>query len=244
MDRRERNAELPTALLAALQGWQAGVWTALPAIVQSFDAASNTITARPAIQAKRRNPDGTVAWVNLSLLVDVPVVWQGGGGYTMTFPIAKGDECLIVFASRCIDLWWTNGGYANAQAEMRMHDPSDGFALVGVRSKPRAVAGVSGNSATLRSDDGSVFVEVAAGNIKLKAPTLVTIDAPNATFTGNATVQGKLTYQNGLSGAGGANGSTVSGDFSHSSGNLTSNGTNLHTHTHSDPQGGTTGAPN
>ena len=31
------------------------------------------------------------------------MVFPGGGGFALTFPVAAGDECLVVFASRCID---------------------------------------------------------------------------------------------------------------------------------------------
>ena len=69
----------------------------------------------------------------------MPVVFPGGGGFALTFPVAAGDECLVVFASRCIDAWWQSGGVGEPM-EPRMHDLSDGFALIGVRSQPAHVS--------------------------------------------------------------------------------------------------------
>lgn len=127
MDRRERMDDPLVMLRAALSGWQADLWTALPATVSSFSAGPPaTVQAQPTVQAQVRTPGGT--WINatLPLCVDCPVVFPGGGGFTLTFPVAAGDEGLLVFASRCIDSWWQNGG-VQPQAEFRMHDLSDGF---------------------------------------------------------------------------------------------------------------------
>lgn len=188
MDRRERVENLSVALIAALEGWQAKLWTALPGIVTSFDAAAMTVEVRPAIKARVRSPDanppipGAIAdadnwwWVEIPLLINVPVIFPSGGGFSLTFPIAAGDEALVVFAARCIDDWWQSGG-VGVQADFRMHDLSDGFAIVGPRSKPRAIAGLSANSVQMRSDDGSVFVEVKAGVVNVVAGAINLGDA-------------------------------------------------------------------
>ncbi|WP_302441547.1 Gp138 family membrane-puncturing spike protein, partial [Bilophila wadsworthia] len=131
MDRRERWAEPVEALRAALDGRQAEMWTALPGIVQSFDPAAMTVSVQPAVAGRISDEAGKAASVDLPILPDVPVVFPGGGGFALTFPVAAGDECLVVFASRCIDAWWQSGGVGEPM-EPRMHDLSDGFALVGV----------------------------------------------------------------------------------------------------------------
>lgn len=241
MNRLERINDPEAALLVVLRGWQAGVYTAMPAIIDSFDPVKETCEAYITIQAKVTDKDGVAHWVSLPKLVDVPVCFPGGGGYTLTFPVAKGDEALIIFSSRCIDNWWLVGG-VQTQADLRMHDLSDGFAFVGVKSQPNILSpAVSANSAQLRSNDGNTYVEVAAGTIKLKAPTSVTIDTPLTTITGDLVVNGAGTikklfsYLAGLSGIGGTAGSSITGAITHDGKNISS------THTHSDPQGGTTG---
>ena len=158
MDRRERIGDPEESLRIALEGQQGQIWTALPGIVQSFDPAKMTVSVQPTITGTARNPDGSTREIQMPVLLDCPVLWQGGGGVSLTFPIQAGDECLVVFASRCIDAWWQLGG-VRGQAEFRMHDLSDGFALVGVRSLPRAYA-VSTTAAQLRSDDGAAVIEV------------------------------------------------------------------------------------
>lgn len=194
MDRRERFENPIIAMRALLRGWEADIWTALPAIVESYDATKLTVSAQPTIKSKYRGVNAQAyADVQLPLCVDCPVQFQGGGGWSQTFPIQKGDEGILIFASRCIDSWWQNGG-VQPQAEMRMHDLSDGMFIPGLRSQKRLPGGpVSTTSAQFRSDDGSTMVELApSGVVNIVAPGGVTI-------TGNLHVTGTI-----ISGFGGA----------------------------------------
>jgi hypothetical protein len=97
--------------------------------------------------------------VTIPLLLDVPVLFPGAGGYALTYPVKAGDEGLVILASRCIDSWWTRGG-VQAQAELRMHDLSDGFFLPGFRSNPRKLTGFSNSVIRMTTDDGSQYVEL------------------------------------------------------------------------------------
>jgi len=198
MDRRERNSSTSEALLAAFQGLKAEIWTALPGIVQSFDPAKMTVVVQPTIQALWRDPLGVQTWQTMPLCLDVPVIFPSGGGCTITFPITSGDECLLIFASRCIDAWWQSGG-VGVQAELRMHDLSDGFCLPGPRSQPRVLSGVSTSAVQIRSDDGSAFIEIEAGGshaISVQTVGAVTVDAAQATINCNLTVNGTITATN------------------------------------------------
>jgi Phage protein Gp138 N-terminal domain len=146
-------------LRSALDTKQADIWTSLPGIIQSFDPVKMIATVQPSIQGLHTGPDQKQRWVTLPILPDVPVHFPRGGGYTLTFPIKAGDECLVVFSSRCIDSWWDQGG-VQPQRELRMHDLSDGFALVGPFSQKTKLANVSPTTAQLRSDDGKNYIEL------------------------------------------------------------------------------------
>lgn len=217
MDRRERLQDLDTTFLSALRGHQAGLWTAMPGVVKAFDPSKMTVSVQPTIKARVRNEDGSSAWVQIPMLVDCPVIYPGGGGFTLTFPIQDGDECLVVFASRCIDSWWQSGG-VQIPAEMRMHDLSDGFAFVGPRSQPRKLDPVVvSDGAELRNEDRTAYIKIdAANNVWLKTDGNASVDADgdvyvtagadiiasaggdasvtatNITLTGNVTINGNL----------------------------------------------------
>lgn len=83
----------------------------------------------------------------------------------------------------------------------------------------------------------------------IQAETSITVDTPDATFTGNvqingnATVDQRLTYKGGMTGSTGSGQSaSIAGNVDFTGGSITHQGKNIGaTHQHTDPQGGTTG---
>ncbi|WP_334469258.1 Gp138 family membrane-puncturing spike protein [Arsenophonus sp. PmNCSU2021_1] len=207
---------------------------AMPCIVQSFDASKVTCVVQPAIKGALTDSQGQVQSVNLPLLVDVPVIFPRGGGVTMTFPIKSGDECLVVFADRCIDFWWQNGVIQEA-IDPRQHDLSDAFAFIGVQSQKQKIRQISTDAMQLRSDDGATYFEVnpTTQKIKIVAPNGLEIVTPDAIFSERVTIKGLLSWLGGMVG------STASGVAAKITGaieffgTLTSNGKRIdETHTH------------
>lgn len=179
MLQNERIDDLEDSLRAVLAGFQANIWTAMPGIVQSYNAVKGTVVVQVAIKANILNLEtGATTTAPLDPQVDVPVCYMGGGGFVATFPIQQGDTALVVFASRCIDAWWQSGK-VSAQAESRMHSLSDGFAIVGPRSLANAIPNVSTSTVQLRSLDGSTYYEIAAGQVaNIVAPGRVNVQSP------------------------------------------------------------------
>lgn len=200
MDPRQRLGDPTTQQTMNGLGQQSQIWTALPGIIQSFNPEAMTAEVQPAIQGVLSDPKtGAATNANLPLLVDCPVHFPSAGGVSLTMPIAAGDECLIVFASRCIDAWWQQSGVQPPMV-YRMHDLSDGFCLPGVKSKPRALATYSATTAQLRSDDGSTYVEIdpAGGIVNIVAPGGCNITTPELHVSGDITTGSGSTF-NGIS---------------------------------------------
>lgn len=192
-DPRQYLNDQEEGLRLALEGNQSGLWTAMPAIVQSVDLTKMTIVAQLAIQGRYEDQQGNIQWVNISKVSDVPIVFPSAGGFTITMPIAAGDEVLVIFASRCIDAWWQSGGYSNKPLEFRMHDLSDGFAIPGPRSIPRVVPAISATDLQIRNDAGTTYISITAGGvIKLTSPSGVTITG-DVNVTGKVTATGEVT---------------------------------------------------
>lgn len=172
---------------AQIENKMMDVHTALPAIVIDFDPETRTITAQPTIQRTFSGGEGMSGDVNLPPCMDVPVVFPMGGGYELTFPIKEGDECLLIFAERCIDGWF-DSGEPTPPKDFRQHDLSDAFALVGVRSlankQPVWTDGVElhGKGNHVRIDSDSVELGAGGATLKLTGGGLncsVPITAPN-----------------------------------------------------------------
>jgi len=209
----------------ALDGLRSGLWTSMPGIIQSFNAGAITATVQLAIKGIVHAPDGSAQFVNLPLLVDVPVHFPRGGGCTLTFPVTKGDECLVVFAARCIDGWWQSGG-VQAPIDPRIHDLSDGFAFVGFFSQATKISGISTSTAQLRSNDGSTYVEVdpagkivncvAPGGMKLTTPTLTVTGAIAVQNVGGAPMACAINGNTQFTGQVSANGHRIDETHRHS----------------------------
>lgn len=103
------------------------------AICKVTGVNSETINCRSVIN---RVVDGES--IEFPEFVDVPVISLQGGGKSLSFPIAEGDYCLLFIAERCFDNWWVGGDF-QSPLEMRMHDYSDGFALVGINPLSGAI---------------------------------------------------------------------------------------------------------
>lgn len=147
------------------------VHTCCPGVVDSFNPSTMTVEVVPALR-KLYFPDGEAGvWMDLPMLVDVPVVVLSGGGFAITFPIQQGDECLLLFSERAIDNWHESGNVSEL-AHARAHSLSDAFALVGVRSKPNVVTNYNTEELEIRSKDGQTRVRMnAAGWIHLEQGT-------------------------------------------------------------------------
>ena len=165
------------------------LWSAMPGIIESYNPEQQTVSVQPTIMGLLARPEGGADLVPLPILPDVPVMFFGGGGMTITTPIKPGDECLVIFADRCIDGWWWLGG-VQPPSEARNHDLSDGFALVGVRSRPRWLQGVSTESLQIRSDDGATCIDVNPdGAVQITAQR-VRITAQRTDFDGEVWANG------------------------------------------------------
>lgn len=163
----------------------AEIRVSIPAIVQSFNATAMTVVIKCALLENVRI-SGVQQSVDLGLISDVPVAIPRAGGYSLTMPIAAGDECLLIFADGCIDAWFQSGGQ-QSRIDGRRHALSDAIAVFGLSSTPRALTSYSTTAMQLRSDDGTVVIELGASEITIKANT-VTVQGQQVNVTGSANV--------------------------------------------------------
>lgn len=257
MDRSERQNDPIESQRLALEGHQAQMWTALPGIVTGFDPAAMTVSVQPAVQGSVRDESGKSNSVQMPLLVDVPVVFVCGGGFSLTYPVKAGDEALVVFSSRCIDGWW-QGGESTPPPSGRMHDLSDGMAIIGPRSQAKKLdPPVDTENVQLRTDDGKATLTMKPDyTIETKNPqaSVTLTPAGIAEIKGNAeiklsapliTIEGNLNWTGA---AGGAGKYAIKGKLDldgslTSTGDQVAEGKSTAHHTHPGDSGGTTGEP-
>jgi len=83
-------------------------------------------------------------------------ILSGGTGH-LTFPIASGDPCLVLFNDRDLDLWWSTGNTAIPNSD-RAHDLSDGLILVGFRNQTNPISPFNTTDAELAYKGGKLKV--------------------------------------------------------------------------------------
>lgn len=213
---------LSTNIKAGIEARLKDLHTAMPGIIQSFNSELQTISVQPAVRRifKTEEEDKELLIPSdLPILINVPIVYPRGGGYSLTFPIVKGDECLLIFCERSFDQWHKFSGVRDPGAK-RFHSLSDATAFVGLSSIPNKIPNYNQNNVQLKKDDGSV-------SITLTPNDEINISANDIVLAGNVTVSGSLSI----------NGSSV-----------THGGTNIgksHSHPYSwtDPGGSSTTGP-
>lgn len=156
---REITADSYSETRAQINSALNDVHTAIPGIIMSFNKDERTAEVQPAIKRVFINNDGEPEAHDLPPCLDVPVVFPGGGGFELLFNVQEGDECLLIFSERCIDGWYETGDTAEPY-DLRRHDLSDAFAIVGVKSKPslEQAIQVPDSGALLGGQVGSILI--------------------------------------------------------------------------------------
>ena len=168
----ERHPELIDVLQQVVRSELARVHTALPGVIESYDATTQTAEVRIPIRFSRRDPDtGERVPYAPPPLPNVPIAWPAGGGgaYSDTWPLQRGDEVWLSFAERSVDEWLLTDGELVTPADVRRFSLSDAVATP-VRSRSQlpgdAVAEdarvIRGDEVCLGSASASDYVALAS----------------------------------------------------------------------------------
>lgn len=177
-DLRQMTSFLSREIAAALACGQVGTIQAFYPANQTADINFNA----QIVVGYQTSASGQVTPVtaNYPTLSAVPVQFLGGGGAAsgpaLTFPVAKGDECLLLFMDRDTSAWWTSGQVGFPPASNRLHDLSDAVALVGIRSLPNVLTNFNNSAIELRFSPTSK-ITVGASTITItEGSTTITTD--------------------------------------------------------------------
>lgn len=120
-------------------------------VVKSFNSAKQTVVVQLAVQRQVPtvvNNQTVFVAKNYPLLLDVPIFIPSGGTGFLTFPVTAGDLCLVLFNDRDYDSFWATGNI-QAPNSGRMHDLSDGVAIIGFRTSASPLAGYDATEVVL-----------------------------------------------------------------------------------------------
>ncbi len=72
-------------------GWKSNLRVACPGIIQGFGEKEQTVTVQLALREQVSDCEYNKQWMDIPMLLDVPIVVPRSGGYCLTMPINKGD---------------------------------------------------------------------------------------------------------------------------------------------------------
>lgn len=183
------------------------VRTSYPGKIVSFDPATQVARVQVARERYVDNLEGLNIKQNSPILVDVPVHFPQGGGYSLTFPIAPNDNCLVMFAERGYSHWLYKammeiGTFASGIPKSdfyRRYDVNDSFALVGFNPIPAAIPDFQAGSVELRNAARTQRVTLIPGGLmEVRTENIVDVVAPTINITGSVNITGDVTISGKL----------------------------------------------
>lgn len=192
MPPRRNTPSLAAVLRGALDARLADVRVSLPGIVRSYDAGTQRADVQPAIRDGYLDEAGDRQTEDLPIVAEVPVVFPGAGSASITWPLAAGDEVLLVFSSSSLDRWLSRGGVVDPEDDRR-HDLTDAVAIPGLRHGALPGAAI-GAGVVVRSADIQLGSSAAADPVIRKSD----LDAVIAQL--NSHVHSGVSTGGGLSG--------------------------------------------
>lgn len=158
--------DLGTVILAAISARLKNVRVALPGRIESYDATTQQAVVQPLVYEGVVDATGVRQAERLPAIAGVPVVFPGGGGFRITFPIAKGDTVLLVFTSSSSDLWKALGGEVDP-VDDRRHHISDAIAIGGLHDFAHPLATASTTKMSMGKDGGGPTIEISGTDVQI-----------------------------------------------------------------------------
>ena len=155
------------------------VHTTLPAVVERYDAETRRARVQPAVDLML-SPIGSpnagfsaLEPMPYPILLDVPVIFPSGGGYTMHFPLLPDDPVLLLFSERDIKNFKETllSGPPASDAIMEIQHvvalpgfvfPNGGGVMIPPPDIPPGMEPDWIYGATVQTNDGKTFIHLAA----------------------------------------------------------------------------------
>lgn len=147
---------------------------AIPAIVESFDPATQEIEAVPVIRRRLRAEDGSLSVDDRTKHIKIPMCtpYVRTLGFSLTMPIQPGDAVMLVFQDRGIDLWQETGAISDPPESdgTRAHHYTDAIYVFGPISLADAIEDFQIDSTELRNRDRSCAIQIYDDKAQVRAP--------------------------------------------------------------------------
>jgi hypothetical protein len=142
---------LSELISAAIESRLLDVHTAIIGTIVSYDAATQTCTVQPIVKQASKKLETALTLRQLPQIQNVPVIFQRGGGYAMTFPLIAGDSVVLLFNEASF-AQWRSTGIVSEPGDVKRFALSYPVALPGLAPSARALQSASATDMVLGSD--------------------------------------------------------------------------------------------
>lgn len=171
--------DLPSTMVQVLRTFLMGVDDMLPVKVVSYDRANNRATVEHQILQVETNGDE----IKRGTIISIPVLFLGGGGFSISFGLNTGDKGWIKASDR--DLANFLESYDEQPPETkRIHAFENGIFIPDVMESLTTLAEEDLEAYLVSNDDGTQKISMSADRIKLKHNVLIVTEGPVKLGTG------------------------------------------------------------
>lgn len=136
------------------------IHTCIPGEIVAFDKNMQLATVKSCIRTLSIDEKGNKEYIDPPQVIDVPVVFLQSqtNGFSFTYPVNTGDQCLLFFSERSYDQWLELGSVQNPSetGAPLSHQYTDAFALVGISPLVSSIQDFQDGMMELRNRDRSV----------------------------------------------------------------------------------------
>ena len=160
MNRDTDYSNLAQAIRFAIRQSLKDMYTCMPGIVESYDAETRRAVVKGALKVVTTNKEE----IEREAIHDVQVMFPSGGGFTMTFPLERGDPVLLCYSQRGLANWKKTLGVA-APDTIGFFSEKDAFAIPG-----------------FGTDEPEHHIAIEADGIHIRTTGKLAIEAQDVTF--------------------------------------------------------------
>lgn len=148
--------------------------TCLPGTFETYDFSSQKASVQPMLTKKYA--DGVVQ--TFKPIAEVPVMFPRTKNSGITFPISRGDGCLILFTQRSMELYLNSGEISNP-GDPRKFDLSDAIAIPGLFTFNQVNLSTNNKDLEIHHNETKITIK-SNGDIEIGTASLLKL--VNSTF--------------------------------------------------------------
>lgn len=126
----------------SIESYLENIHTCLPGKITEFDPITNRVSVQPVI--KKKIGENTISY---PIITDVPLQYPKSKDSAITFPIAKGDGCIILFSETSMENYYNSLNTEVEPGDSRKFSLTDAICIPGI--SPFTAPGLIGDGISL-----------------------------------------------------------------------------------------------